>query len=99
MGCSDQPSCIHLTITQLPAAPGTPQPYPHLTLLTCSPLPPPLQSEAQQYLSSDCPEYLRKAEKRLAEEVERVANYLDPSTEAKILKVVDTELVLNQVRG
>ncbi len=27
-----------------------------------------------------------------------MANYLDPSTEAKILKVVDTELVLNQVR-
>ncbi len=56
------------------------------------------QKEAQAYLtSSSCPEYMVKAEKRLNEEVERVKVYLDPATEAKITKAVETELVLNQV--
>jgi cullin 3 len=56
------------------------------------------QVEAQEYLNtSDCPEYLRKAEKRLAEEAERVAAYLDASSEAKITAVVETELISNQV--
>lgn len=56
------------------------------------------QVEAQEYLTgSDCPEYLRKAEKRLTEESERVTAYLDSSTEAKITAVVETELIGNQV--
>ena len=56
------------------------------------------QAEAQEYLAScDCPDYLRKAEKRLAEEVERVRNYMDPGSEAKITRVVETELVQKQV--
>jgi len=55
--------------------------------------------EAHEYLStSDCPEYLRKAEKRLAEESERVSAYLDSSTEAKITAVVETELISNQMK-
>lgn len=46
----------------------------------------------------DCPTYLSKAERRLAEEVERVKSYLDPNTEMKITKVVETELILNQMK-
>lgn len=58
------------------------------------------KKEAQEYISSsDCPEYLRKAEKRLSEELERVKNYLDPSTEPKITKVVETELIMNQMKA
>lgn len=56
------------------------------------------QMEAQEYLSScGCPEYLRKAEKRLHEEVDRVVNYLDASSEAKICRVVENELIKKQV--
>ena len=55
------------------------------------------QGEAQAYLAScDCPGYLRKAERRLAEEKERVATYLDQSSEPKILRVVETELIHTQ---
>ena len=58
-----------------------------------------LQAEAQCYIgSSDCPDYLKKAEKRLGEEIERVVNYLDPSSEAHITKVVENELIGKQVR-
>ncbi len=56
------------------------------------------QAEAQCYIgSSDCPDYLKKAEKRLGEEIERVVNYLDPSSEAHITKVVENELIGKQV--
>lgn len=56
------------------------------------------QAEAQEYIAScTCPDYLKKAEKRLAEESERVTQYLDASTEPKITKVVETELVQKQV--
>jgi len=59
-----------------------------------------LQAEAQEYLAGcDCPDYLRKAERRLAEESERVRNYLDPGSDAKITRVVETELIQKQVRG
>ena len=40
---------------------------------------------------------MRKAEKRLGEEIERVVNYLDPSSEAHITKVVESELIGKQV--
>jgi cullin 3 len=57
------------------------------------------QAEAQEYLvSCDCPDYLRKADKRLAEEVERVRNYMDPGSEAKITRVVETELIQKQMK-
>lgn len=51
--------------------------------------PPALPSpQAAEYISScDCPAYLAHAERRLAEEVERVAAYLDASTEAKVVRV------------
>lgn len=58
------------------------------------------QAEAQCYIgSSDCPNYLKKAEKRLGEEIERVVNYLDPSSEAHITKVVENELIGKQMRA
>lgn len=56
------------------------------------------KAEAQEYISnSDCPEYLRKAEKRLNEEIDRVKGYLDASTESKITRVVETELISKQM--
>ena len=56
------------------------------------------QAEAQSFsTTSDCPDYLGKAERRLLEEIERVQNYLDPSSEPKITKVVETELIGKQV--
>ena len=40
-----------------------------------------------------------QAERRLAEEVERVKHYLDATTEPKITRVVENELLREQVRG
>ena len=57
-----------------------------------------MQVEAQEYFSSsDCPEYLQKTERRLEEERERVNNYMDPSTEPKITRVLESELIAKQV--
>lgn len=57
------------------------------------------KKEAQEFMStSDCPEYLRKIEKRLYEEIDRVKNYLDPATEARITRVVETELIKEQMK-
>ncbi len=56
--------------------------------------------EAQAYMAgADCPEYLRRAERRLAEESERCRAYMADSTEAKIVGVVENELIREQVRG
>jgi cullin 3 len=50
--------------------------------------------EAQAFLAgADCPSYLRKAERRLQEERERVAAYLDPSTEPRLTRVVERCLI------
>ncbi|BDA49097.1 Cullin-3 [Coccomyxa sp. Obi] len=58
------------------------------------------QVEAQEYLGScTCSEYLRKAERRLVEETERTQNYLDPSSEPKITRVVENELFKKQMRA
>lgn len=58
------------------------------------------KKEAQEYInSSNCHDYLIKAEKRLNEEIDRVSNYLDPSTEGKITRVVETALIFNQMRS
>jgi len=55
--------------------------------------------ESQEYItSSDCPDYMKKAEQRLNEEVARVGQYLDPSSEAKITAVVETEMVGRQLK-
>lgn len=80
-----------------PSNPHAPRCRPAATPL---PLPPPPQKEALDFIStSDCPDYLRKAERRLHEEVERCAAYLDATTEPKITRVVETELLRNQVGG
>ncbi|KAJ4746042.1 Cullin family protein [Rhynchospora pubera] len=50
--------------------------------------------ESQQYIEVyNCSNYLRMAEKRINEEVERVSHYLDSKTEPKITAVVEKELV------
>ena len=59
-----------------------------------------LQVEAQEFISTcDCPDFLRKAERRLQEEADRVLNYLDPSTEAKVTRVVEETLIGQQVHS
>lgn len=55
--------------------------------------------EAQDFISTcDCPDFLRKAERRLAEEADRVSNYLDASTEPKVTRVVEETLIGKQAR-
>ncbi|XP_019157137.1 PREDICTED: cullin-3A-like [Ipomoea nil] len=50
--------------------------------------------ESQQFIEScDCGDYLKKAEKRLNEEIERVSHYLDAATEAKVTNVVEKEMI------
>ncbi|CAH9139316.1 unnamed protein product [Cuscuta epithymum] len=52
------------------------------------------QVESQSFIEScDCGQYLKKAEKRLNEEIERVSHYLDRRSEAKITAVVEREMV------
>ncbi|GFH23831.1 CULLIN_2 domain-containing protein, partial [Haematococcus lacustris] len=56
------------------------------------------KKEAAEYLATaDCPSYLAKVERRLAEESERVKQYLDASTEPKITRVMEHELITQQV--
>ena len=51
-------------------------------------------NESTQYIASNtCPTYLIKSETRLQEEQERVAKYLDSSTEPKLIKIVQRELI------
>ncbi|KAL5080229.1 hypothetical protein RYX36_008650 [Vicia faba] len=55
--------------------------------------------EAQKFIEScDCGDYLRKAERRLNEEMERVSHYLDPRTESEITKVVEKEMIENHMQ-
>ncbi len=55
--------------------------------------------ESQQFIeTSDCADYLRKAEKRLNEEIDRVNHYLDPKSEAKITSVVEREVIGNRMK-
>ncbi|KAK4490712.1 hypothetical protein RD792_001412 [Penstemon davidsonii] len=50
--------------------------------------------ESQQFIEHcDCGDYLKKAEKRLNEEIERVSHYLDARSEAKITSVVEKEMI------
>lgn len=52
------------------------------------------QIEAQQNLATcDCSDYLKVAERRLHEEMERVKVYLDLRSEPKILAVVEKEMI------
>jgi cullin 3 len=50
--------------------------------------------ESLSFLAANtCPDYLAKAEARLAEEHARGRHYLHPSTELKLKRIVETELV------
>ncbi|KAJ0043707.1 hypothetical protein Pint_19239 [Pistacia integerrima] len=50
--------------------------------------------ESQEFIEScDCGEYLKKAERRLNEEMERVSHYLDVKSESKITNVVEREMI------
>lgn len=56
------------------------------------------KNESEIFISqNNCSEYLKKAESRLNEEVERVQYYLDLSTEPKIQEVVENELIKNHL--
>ncbi|KAE8673236.1 Cullin-3 [Hibiscus syriacus] len=54
--------------------------------------------ESQKFIECcDCGDYLKKAEIRLNEEIERVAHYLDIKSEAKITNVVEKEMIANHM--
>lgn len=55
--------------------------------------------ESQQFIECcDCGDYLKKAERRLNEEMERVSHYLDARSEAKITNVVEKEMIANHMQ-
>ena len=52
------------------------------------------RAESLKFLSeATCPDYVKKAESRLAEETARVQGYLSHATELKLKHVVETELI------
>ncbi|KAJ7943492.1 putative Cullin [Quillaja saponaria] len=54
--------------------------------------------ESQEFIECcDCGDSLKKAEKRLNEEMERVTHYLDPRSEKKITTVVEKEMIENHM--
>ena len=54
--------------------------------------------ESQQFIECcDCGDYMKKAEGRINEEMERVSNYLDPKSEIKITTVVEREMIANHM--
>ncbi|KAI3931340.1 hypothetical protein MKX01_040257 [Papaver californicum] len=54
--------------------------------------------ESQQFIEScDCGDYLKKAERRLNEEVDRVSHYLDAKSLTKITNVVEKEMIANHM--
>ena len=56
------------------------------------------QAESQQFIECcDCGDYLKKAERRLNEEIERVSHYLNPTSEKKITTVVEREMIANHM--
>eukprot|EP01105_Mastigella_eilhardi_P010313 TRINITY_DN2407_c0_g2_i1.p1 TRINITY_DN2407_c0_g2~~TRINITY_DN2407_c0_g2_i1.p1 ORF type:complete len:748 (+),score=248.08 TRINITY_DN2407_c0_g2_i1:140-2383(+) len=55
--------------------------------------------ESQDFITcNSCPDYMKKVEQRMKEEMERVAQYLDSSTESKIKEVLETELITNHLK-
>ncbi|KAF5196749.1 Cullin-3b [Thalictrum thalictroides] len=55
--------------------------------------------ESQQFIECcDCGDYLKKAERRLNEEMERVSHYLDTKSEVKITNVVEKEMIANHMQ-
>jgi len=58
------------------------------------------QVESQEVLTTNpCPDYMRKAERRLAEEAHRSTQYLAPSTEPKLRHIVEMELIDNHAKA
>ncbi|KAG6759400.1 cullin-3A [Populus alba x Populus x berolinensis] len=56
------------------------------------------RGESQKFIECcDCGDYLKKAEKRLNEEIERVTHYLDSKSEVKITNVVEKEMIANHM--
>ncbi|XP_057777170.1 cullin-3A-like [Salvia miltiorrhiza] len=56
------------------------------------------RAESQDYIECcDCADYLKKAERRLNEEIDRVSHYLDAKTEPKITNVVEKEMIANHM--
>ncbi|KAL6562526.1 Cullin-3A [Orobanche gracilis] len=56
------------------------------------------RAESQEFIEcSDCGDYLKKAERRLNEEIERVSHYLDLRSETKITNVVEKEMIANHM--
>ncbi|KAG9147355.1 hypothetical protein Leryth_021426 [Lithospermum erythrorhizon] len=56
------------------------------------------RAESQKFIECcDCGDYLKKAEMRLNEEIERVSHYLDTKSEAKITRVVENEMIANHM--
>ncbi|KAG8500032.1 hypothetical protein CXB51_003561 [Gossypium anomalum] len=54
--------------------------------------------ESQKFIECcDCGDYLKKAELRLNEEIERVTHYLDVKSEVKITNVVEKEMIANHM--
>ncbi|XP_064394633.1 cullin-3-like [Halichondria panicea] len=54
--------------------------------------------ESQKFLENNSASvYIRKVEARIVEEAERAEHYLDPSTESRITKVVEDELIKNHM--
>ena len=57
------------------------------------------QDESLKFLSENtCLDYIEKAELRLQEERDRVAHYLHRSTDARLIQIVETQLVLNHAK-
>ena len=52
----------------------------------------------EMLVNSDAATYLRHVEKRLQEEYERSQHYLSPSTEPKIRKIVEKELIESHMK-
>ncbi|CAM8878442.1 hypothetical protein QQ045_018940 [Rhodiola kirilowii] len=56
------------------------------------------RGESQKFIECcDCGDYLKKAESRLNEEIERVSHYLDVRSESKITNVVEKEMIENHM--
>ncbi|KAL6190048.1 hypothetical protein ACLB2K_036449 [Fragaria x ananassa] len=56
------------------------------------------KGESQKFIECcDCGDYLKKAERRLNEELERVTHYLDAKSEVKITNVVEEEMIANHM--
>lgn len=56
------------------------------------------KGESQKFIECcDCGDYLKKAESRLNEEMERVSHYLDGKSETKITNVVEKEMIENHM--